>query len=223
MGSTCTRFATSGERRPDPGEVGAAVREAGSGVVFCQQSDTSTGVVSDVHAIKEAVGDVTLVVDAVSSLGAVPLETDAWGIDVVVSGSQKALMAPPGSRPFGARARAREGEAVAQLLLRLAAQQEGAGCPRCGVHARGVDDPQPGRRARAAPRAGARGGVRSSRTARARHARRSEGDGARAVLARRRLRRRRHRRSRPDGIDADELLGTYATATASPSLPASST
>ena len=48
------------------------------------------------HAIKEAVGDATLVVDAVSSLGAVPLETDAWGIDVVVSGSQKALMAPPG-------------------------------------------------------------------------------------------------------------------------------
>src|SRR5206468_3699137 len=36
------------------------------------------------------------VVDAVSSLGAVPLETDAWGVDVVVSGSQKALMTPPG-------------------------------------------------------------------------------------------------------------------------------
>src|SRR5439155_658777 len=34
--------------------------------------------------------------DAVSSLGAVPVETDAWGIDVVVSGSQKALMCPPG-------------------------------------------------------------------------------------------------------------------------------
>jgi aspartate aminotransferase-like enzyme len=82
--------------RPDPDEVGAAVRESGAGVVFCQQSDTSTGVVSDVRAIKEAVGDVTLVVDAVSSLGAVPLETDEWGIDVVVSGSQKALMAPPG-------------------------------------------------------------------------------------------------------------------------------
>ena len=82
--------------RPDPGEVGAAVREAGTEIVFCQQSDTSTGVVSDVRAIKEAVGDATLVVDAVSSLGAVPLETDDWGIDVVVSGSQKALMAPPG-------------------------------------------------------------------------------------------------------------------------------
>jgi cysteine sulfinate desulfinase/cysteine desulfurase-like protein len=39
-----------------------------------------------------------VVVDAVSSLGAVPLETDAWGLDVVVAGSQKALMTPPGSR-----------------------------------------------------------------------------------------------------------------------------
>ncbi len=82
--------------RPDPDEVGAAVRESGAGIVFCQQSDTSTGVVSDVRAIKQAVGDALLVVDAVSSLGAVPLETDEWGIDVVVSGSQKALMAPPG-------------------------------------------------------------------------------------------------------------------------------
>jgi len=64
--------------------------------VFCQHSDTSTGVISDVRAVKQAVGDATLVVDAVSSLGAVPLEMDEWGIDVVVSGSQKALMCPPG-------------------------------------------------------------------------------------------------------------------------------
>jgi aspartate aminotransferase-like enzyme len=81
---------------PDPAEVGAAVKEAGAGVVFCQQSDTSTGVIADVRGIKEAVGDATLVVDAISSLGAVPLETDAWNIDVVISGSQKALMSPPG-------------------------------------------------------------------------------------------------------------------------------
>ncbi len=81
---------------PDPNEVGAAVRESGVELVLCQQSDTSTGVVSDVRAIKEAVGEPLLVVDAISSLGAVPLETDAWGIDVVVSGSQKALMCPPG-------------------------------------------------------------------------------------------------------------------------------
>jgi aspartate aminotransferase-like enzyme len=81
---------------PDPDQVGASVRESGAGIVFCQQSDTSTGVVADVRGIREAVGDVTLVVDAISSLGAVPLETDEWGIDVVVSGSQKALMSPPG-------------------------------------------------------------------------------------------------------------------------------
>ena len=81
---------------PDADEVGAAVRKSGAEVVLCQQSDTSTGVVADVRALKAAVGDATLVVDAISSLGAVPLETDAWGIDVVVSGSQKALMSPPG-------------------------------------------------------------------------------------------------------------------------------
>jgi serine---pyruvate transaminase len=81
---------------PSPDEVGAAVAESGAGVVFCTQSETSTGVVCDVQALKRAVGEATLVVDAISSLGAVPLETDAWGIDVVVSGSQKALMCPPG-------------------------------------------------------------------------------------------------------------------------------
>ena len=66
--------------------------------VFLAHSETSTGVVADVRALaavaKEA--GALVVVDAISSLGAVPLETDAWGIDVVVSGSQKALMTPPG-------------------------------------------------------------------------------------------------------------------------------
>jgi aspartate aminotransferase-like enzyme len=81
---------------PEPDEVGTAVRESGAEIVFCQQSDTSTGVVSDVRAVRESVGEALLVVDAISSLGAVPLETDAWNIDVVVSGSQKALMCPPG-------------------------------------------------------------------------------------------------------------------------------
>ncbi len=81
---------------PVPEEVGAAVADSGAGVVFCTQSETSTGVVADIEALKPAVGDAVLVVDAVSSLGAVPLETDAWSVDVVISGSQKALMCPPG-------------------------------------------------------------------------------------------------------------------------------
>ena len=76
------------------------------------QSETSTGVVADIQALAAVAKDAgaLVVVDAVSSLGAVPLETDAWGIDVVVSGSQKALMTPPGlalapSRRRPARAR----------------------------------------------------------------------------------------------------------------------
>ncbi|HEX4520156.1 MAG TPA: alanine--glyoxylate aminotransferase family protein [Gaiellaceae bacterium] len=81
---------------PDPAEIGAAVAESGAPIVFCTQSETSTGVVADIQAINAAVGEATLVVDAVSSLGAVPLETEAWGVDVVLSGSQKALMCPPG-------------------------------------------------------------------------------------------------------------------------------
>jgi len=90
------RIAYEWGETPVPEEVAAAARERGAEIVFCTQSETSTGVVIDVQAMKAAVGDAVLVVDAVSSLGAVPLETDAWGVDVVVSGSQKALMCPPG-------------------------------------------------------------------------------------------------------------------------------
>jgi aspartate aminotransferase-like enzyme len=67
-------------------------------VVFCQHSETSTGVLHDVKAYADAVRGTSalLVVDAVSSLGVAPLPMDAWGIDMVVAGSQKGLMLPPG-------------------------------------------------------------------------------------------------------------------------------
>ncbi len=67
-------------------------------LVFLVHSETSTGVVADVQALAAAAKEAgaLVVVDAVSSLGAVPLETDEWGLDVVIAGSQKALMAPPG-------------------------------------------------------------------------------------------------------------------------------
>lgn len=84
--------------RLDPARIGAAASEAGTKAVFVTHSETSTGVVHDVEAIAAAVAPTgaVLVVDAVSSLGGVELATDAWGVDVVVSGSQKALMSPPG-------------------------------------------------------------------------------------------------------------------------------
>ena len=83
---------------PEPDDVRARLRERGAKAVWVVQSETSTGVVADVQAIAAAAKEAgaLVVVDAVSSLGAVPCETDAWGLDVVVSGSQKALMTPPG-------------------------------------------------------------------------------------------------------------------------------
>jgi aspartate aminotransferase-like enzyme len=84
---------------PDADDLRSALDAAGDvRVVYLTHSETSTGVVCDVESLtavaKEA--GALVVVDAISSLGAVPLESDAWGIDVVVSGSQKALMCPPG-------------------------------------------------------------------------------------------------------------------------------
>jgi aspartate aminotransferase-like enzyme len=83
---------------PDPDDLSARLGEREAKAVWFVQSETSTGVVSDVRALAAAAKKAgsLVVVDAVSSLGAVPCETDAWGLDVVVSGSQKALMSPPG-------------------------------------------------------------------------------------------------------------------------------
>ena len=81
---------------PSAEDVRQRVDEVAPTVVLMTQSETSTGVVCDVQALSAAAGDALVVCDAISSLGAVPLETDAWGVDVVVSGSQKALMTPPG-------------------------------------------------------------------------------------------------------------------------------
>jgi len=84
---------------PAADDVAARLVELGGAkAVFVTHSETSTGVVCDLQAIGAAVNEhgALSVVDAVSSLGAVPLETDAWHLDVVLSGSQKALMTPPG-------------------------------------------------------------------------------------------------------------------------------
>ena len=83
---------------PSADDVRARLDETGAKVAFVVHSETSTGVVCDVRALARAAREAgaLVVVDAVSSLGAVPLETDAWDLDVVVAGSQKALMTPPG-------------------------------------------------------------------------------------------------------------------------------
>jgi aspartate aminotransferase-like enzyme len=82
---------------PEPDDLRRALDDDVT-VVYLVHCETSTGVVADIQALaataKEA--GALVVVDAVSSLGAVPVDTDAWGVDVLVSGSQKALMCPPG-------------------------------------------------------------------------------------------------------------------------------
>jgi aspartate aminotransferase-like enzyme len=68
--------------------------------VFMQQNETSTGVINDVKALAAVVRkshpDILIAVDAVSGLLAADLKQDAWDLDVVVAGSQKAFMVPPG-------------------------------------------------------------------------------------------------------------------------------
>jgi len=84
-----------------PEAVADALRaDARLRTLFLTHSETSTGALNDVRGITAAAravrADVVVAVDGVSSVGAVPLATDAWGLDLVVTASQKALMGPPG-------------------------------------------------------------------------------------------------------------------------------
>lgn len=78
--------------------------------ILVQQNETSTGVLNDIEAISRARGShpALLIVDAISGLVAADLPTDAWNLDVVISGSQKAFMIPPGLTMLSVSARAWE-------------------------------------------------------------------------------------------------------------------
>jgi serine---pyruvate transaminase len=95
-GADLVRYEPGWGERLDPAEVDRLAD--GVQVIFATLSETSTGIVHDVQALGEVAKrhDAILVVDAVSGLGAAELRQDDWGVDVVVAGSQKALMCPPG-------------------------------------------------------------------------------------------------------------------------------
>ena len=83
----------------DPDRIRRALREKKYDAVTVVHNETSTGVISPLGEIARAVresSDAFLLVDAVTSLAGAPVETDAWGIDLVLAGSQKALALPPG-------------------------------------------------------------------------------------------------------------------------------
>ena len=83
----------------DPAAIERALaKDPSIRAVFATHSETSTGTVHDLEAIAKITRprDTMLIVDAITSVGVHPLPQDAWGVDVVVCGSQKGLMIPPG-------------------------------------------------------------------------------------------------------------------------------
>jgi aspartate aminotransferase-like enzyme len=82
---------------PEQLEAALARRPDTKGV-FVQASETSTGAAHDVQAMAGAVRktEAIFVVDAITGLGTMPLDIDGWGLDIVIGGSQKAFMIPPG-------------------------------------------------------------------------------------------------------------------------------
>jgi aspartate aminotransferase-like enzyme len=82
-----------------PGQVEEALaKEPATKGVFVQASETSTGAAHDIRAMAAAIAKTPaiFVVDAITGLGTMPLDIDGWGLDVVIGGSQKAFMIPPG-------------------------------------------------------------------------------------------------------------------------------
>ncbi len=111
FGLNVTRVPTEWGQAADPAQVAEALKAlpAAKGV-FLTQNETSTGVMNDIQALAKAIRavrpDILICVDAVSSLSCVDLQMDAWDLDVVLTGSQKGWMVPPGLAMIGVSQRA---------------------------------------------------------------------------------------------------------------------
>jgi aspartate aminotransferase-like enzyme len=83
----------------DPEQLDGRLAGGGYDVVTLSQSETSTGALQDLEAIATVVNrheDTLLCVDSVTGIGGVETHTDEWGVDFILTGSQKALALPPG-------------------------------------------------------------------------------------------------------------------------------
>ncbi len=99
VGKQADRLSVPWGEAIDPDLLRQALRRKRYEAVTVVHNETSTGVLNPLAAIARTVreeSDALLLVDTVSSLGGAAVETDAWGLDVVVAGVQKALAAPPG-------------------------------------------------------------------------------------------------------------------------------
>ena len=99
-GKDVEKLAFEGAQPVDPDRVAAAVKQGGHEALTIVHNETSTGLQNPVREVAEAVRavapDTLILVDAVSSLGGAKIETDAWGLDMVLTSSQKAIALPPG-------------------------------------------------------------------------------------------------------------------------------
>ena len=120
FGARVDRFEVEWGEAADPAELATRLDDAPPyRAVLLTHNETSTGVanplrelVATVHA---APGDPLVIVDGISGLGAMPFEMDAWGVDLVVSASQKAWMASPGIAIAAIGPRAKEAEASSRM------------------------------------------------------------------------------------------------------------
>ncbi|REJ69051.1 MAG: alanine--glyoxylate aminotransferase family protein [Planctomycetota bacterium] len=94
----------------EPGDLESVLATAKPKVVGIVMAETSTGAAQAIEPISQLVHDAgaLLVVDAVTSLGGMPVEVDAWNIDAIYSGTQKCLSCPPGLSPVSLSQRAME-------------------------------------------------------------------------------------------------------------------
>ncbi|HEY4720387.1 MAG TPA: aminotransferase class V-fold PLP-dependent enzyme, partial [Anaerolineae bacterium] len=99
-GKEVTRLDVEWGQAVKPELIDAELAKGGCDALAIVHNETSTGVVSPIQNIATLVRDrypnVTIMVDAVSSLGGMPIEFDGWGLDVLLTSSQKCLAVPPG-------------------------------------------------------------------------------------------------------------------------------
>ena len=164
--------------------------------VFIQATESSTGVRNDVESLGKAVSalpDCCFVVDAITGLGTTDLRPDEWGIDIMIGGSQKATMIPPGLAFASISDKAAESHGeieAAALLLRLREGTQEPGQGRVQLHAGDFAGRVPARGAELHQGTGARKPDRQRRAAGRGYARSGRRAGADAILrwARRRMR-----------------------------------
>jgi len=123
-GADVTKIDVEWGKAAHPADVADQLRAMAAGgkpahAVLLTHNETSTGVENPLRelaaAIHDAAPDALLLIDAISGLGAVPFETDEWGLDVVATGSQKSWMSQPGVAMISVSERAWQANATATM------------------------------------------------------------------------------------------------------------